>query len=76
MTKNNPGTYDCYTNADPDEPMFVLLARDRMAPALIEMWADLREHHGEDPAKVKEARDCATAMRAWRATNRPAKGGA
>ena len=21
-TKNNPGSYDCYANADPDEPMW------------------------------------------------------
>lgn len=27
-TKNNPGAFDCYANAEPDEPMFVLLARD------------------------------------------------
>lgn len=27
-TKNNPGKFDCYDAALPDEPMFVLLARD------------------------------------------------
>lgn len=75
-TKNNPGRFDCYTNADPDEPMFVLLGRDINAPNLVEEWADIREGRGEDPAKVQEARDCATAMRAWRKTNRPAKVGA
>jgi len=26
-TKKNPGEFDCYANAGPDEPMFVLLAR-------------------------------------------------
>lgn len=72
-TKNNPGSFDCYTNADPDEPMFVLLGRDRSAPELVEAWADRREARivaGEAPesdrAKVAEARDCAKAMRAWR----------
>lgn len=24
-SKNNPGKYDCYEAADPDEPMFILL---------------------------------------------------
>jgi hypothetical protein len=38
-TKNNPGAYDCYENAKPDEPMFVLLARDEMAPHLVRVWA-------------------------------------
>ena len=26
-TKNNPGRFDCYGNAEPDEPIFVLLGR-------------------------------------------------
>ncbi len=65
-TKNNPAPFDCYANAEPDEPMFVLLARDRHAPALVLEWARTRELAGEDPAKVQEARDCAVAMRRWR----------
>ncbi len=51
--------------------MFVLLARDRHAPDLVDKWADRREAAGEVPAKVKEARDCATAMRVWRERHRP-----
>lgn len=38
-TKLNPGNFDCYENAKPDEPMFILLARDAGAPALVEKWA-------------------------------------
>ena len=38
-TKNNPGNFDCYANAAPDEPMFVLLARDPIAPILVRIWA-------------------------------------
>jgi hypothetical protein len=72
-TKNNPGNFDCYTNAEPDEPMFILLARDIGAPALVDAWAAERERAGEDPTKVKEAQDCADAMRRWRAENRPAQ---
>lgn len=61
-TKNKPGDFDCYANAAPDEPMFVLLGRDPMAPFLVRVWADAREKSGEDSRKVKEARDCADAM--------------
>jgi hypothetical protein len=37
-TKNNPGKWDCYHNAEPDEPMFVLLARDITAQYLVAAW--------------------------------------
>lgn len=61
-TKNNPGRFDCYANATPDEPMFILLGRDRHAPALVRLWASRREAEGEDAGKVAEARACAEAM--------------
>lgn len=64
-TKNNPGKFDCYFNAKPDEPMFILLGRDPFAPQLVELWATLRLLKGEDPAKVAEAQDCAASMRDW-----------
>ena len=41
-TKNNPGQFDCYANAEPDEPMFVLLGRDRLAPFLVSIWSKIR----------------------------------
>lgn len=41
-TKNNPGKFDCYANAKPDEPMFVLLARDQMAAFLTSIWSKVR----------------------------------
>lgn len=64
-TKNNPGAFDCYANAEPDEPMFVLLGRDKHAPTLVWLWSVLRELDGEDAAKVDEARNCASAMMAY-----------
>ena len=54
-TKNHPGAFDCYANADPDEPMFVLLGRDRHAAGLVRLWALLRAKAGEDPEKIAEA---------------------
>lgn len=61
-TKNNPGKFDCYANAEADEPMFILLGRDKHAPLLVKLWADLRAMDGEDIAKVTEAIQCSTAM--------------
>jgi hypothetical protein len=61
-TKNNPGQFDCYANAGPDEPMFVLLGRDKHAPTLVRLWAILRTGEGEDETKVAEAFACAKAM--------------
>jgi hypothetical protein len=75
-SKNNPGKFDCYSNALPDEPMFILLARDPYAPWLLEEWAGEREAQIEngrrptsDMAMVVEARQCAENMREWRKTN-------
>lgn len=62
-TKNNPGEFDCYENAEPNEPMFVLLARDPLAPLLVELWATVRATLVGDIDKVREAQKCAQDMR-------------
>lgn len=66
-TKNNPAPFDCYANAAPDEPMFVLLGRDRHAEVLVRLWAILRAHDDktEDEDKITEAMVCADSMQAW-----------
>ena len=63
--KNDPSKFDCYTAAAPDEPMFVLLARDPSAPLLVAFWALIREKMGDDPDKVNEALTCGEAMERW-----------
>lgn len=67
-TKNNPGQFDCYKNAGPDEPMFVLLARDIAAPGTIWDWAKKRVEFGKnlssDP-QIQEALECAGEMQRW-----------
>lgn len=75
-SKNEPGKFDCYDNALPDEPMFILLARDPNAPGLVEDWATQRQadiHAGirpqSDQAMVDEAITCAAKMRHWRVVN-------
>ena len=65
-TKANPGKFDCFAAAAPDEPMFVLLARDPSAHLLVGLWALIRDKLGtEDEDKIEEARSCADAMRDW-----------
>jgi hypothetical protein len=64
-TKNRPGKFDCYNNANPDEPMFILLGRDPMAGALVREWAEWRKQMGEPVEKIAEALACADAMDAW-----------
>ena len=65
-TKNNPGKFDCYANAHPDEPMFVLLGRDKQAPKAIREWIRLRKESGEkDPEKFAEAEATAEVMEKW-----------
>ena len=70
-TKNNPGEFDCYAKAHPDEPLFVLRANDPLAPALVGIWATLAEQQGVDPVKVAEAKNCANAMAEWYEYERP-----
>ena len=71
-TKNNPGKFDCYTLAHPDEPIFTLLGRDKDAAVVVKMWAFLRLQQIElglrpqsDRAQVTEAFMCATEMEIW-----------
>jgi hypothetical protein len=68
-TKLDPGEFDCYAKAGPDEPMFILLARDPLAPLLVRLWADLRAQAGGNQSQVNEARSCAAAMEMWRHTH-------
>ncbi len=75
-SKNEPGEFDCYANALPDEPMFILLARDASAPDLVDAWALGRIYDiatGKKPQSdmkmVEEAQQCAKNMRAWRMQN-------
>jgi hypothetical protein len=50
------------TDAEPDEPMFVLLARDISAPFLVRLWAD---KNFKKTDKRAEALAIADAMEEW-----------
>lgn len=65
-TKDNDS---CREKAAEDEPIFTLRAQDKLAPTLVELWANHAERRGAPPEKVAEARGCAAAMRAWQREN-------
>ncbi len=65
-TKNSPGAYDCYANAAPDEPMFILLARDVTAEFFVAAWTAIRA--GDIMRAVKIMED---AHKAWLASGKP-----
>ena len=70
-TKNNPGKFDCYEKAGPDEPMFVLLARDPDAYWAVGKWIEKkRARGGESEEKLAEAQATMLAMVDWQKGNR------
>lgn len=70
-TKNNPGDFDCYANAEPDEPMFVLLGRDPTAFLIVSIWHAVKKEMRDSGTskisdeKLDEARACAIALKEW-----------
>lgn len=60
-TKNNPGKFDCYEKAEPDEPVFVLLGRDATAMQTVLAWCILNKDR-QPKEKLTEALLCAVQM--------------
>lgn len=55
----------CLSKAAPDEPIFVLRAKDPLAAQVVRLWADMADGiHEKD--KTNEARQLAGAMDYWR----------
>ena len=52
-------------NAADDEPLFVIRAKDDIAPSVVEFWADELEANGGSEEKARQARDLAAQMQAW-----------
>lgn len=74
-TKMNPGRYDCLAKLHPDEPYFLLRAKDVTAPGVVREWVRRRREEAavtggtitpEYEAKLREAEQCAKDMDAWR----------
>lgn len=70
-TKQNPGKHDCYSKAEPDEPYFMILARDVTAPEDIRHWIlqqQMLDRLGikkMDPDQIAEAYACIPEMERW-----------
>ena len=69
--KNNDA---CLNKVADDEPIFVLRAKDALAPVVVEWWAfnvqkaycdNGREIPDDTRAKLDEALNCAAKMRQW-----------
>lgn len=60
----------CFNKASPDEPIFVLRAKDTVASQTVRHWATMAEGMHE-PEKLQEARKLADEMDAWYAKNFP-----
>lgn len=58
----------CLNKAAPDEPVFVLRAKDPLAGMTVRHWATMATGTHE-PEKLKEALELAQRMEAWRAQN-------
>lgn len=70
-TKNNPGAFDCYAAALPDEPLFTVLGRDPTAAFFVRLWVYLRGRLDAvglvttDVVKLNEAGSTARALSTW-----------
>ena len=57
----------CINKAENDEPVFVLRAKDPLAAATVDHWANLATGTGvHEDWKIKDARELAKEMRRWR----------
>ena len=73
-TRNNPGAFNCYAAALPDEEIFTVLARDPAMPATILFWVGERSRLGkieteEDCIRLEQATEIARKARKWRQDN-------
>jgi hypothetical protein len=59
----------CLGRAALDEPVFILRARDILAPRVVVRWAHLAEEAGSPQHKVQSALQLAKRMADWQANN-------
>lgn len=64
-------TDTCLRKAADEEPIFVLRAQDRLAPAVVERWAELAEQNGVPASKTADAWETAALMRQWHTRKLP-----
>lgn len=73
-TKINPGKFNCYASAMPDEPIFTILGRDPAFPATVLFWREERARQGknvsdDDVDRLVAALQEAAGAVSWRAQN-------
>lgn len=56
---------ECLRKVAQDEPIFVLRAQDKLAPAIVSLWSELAALVGCGSAKVDEAKQLVGLMREW-----------
>lgn len=66
-TKQNAGQFDCMDKVAPDEPFFVLRAKDPIGAHVVRYWVDNAHAAGHEAEKIMEASICADDMDTWRA---------
>lgn len=71
MTKQQELVDGCIAKAADNEPVFVLRAQDKLAPALVRAWAALAKEHGCPIDKANAAVDVAFAMEKWQTRKFP-----
>lgn len=59
----------CLNRSANDEPVFVLVGRDKTAPDAIEAWCDLAKAAGAPEEKIKQGLRDARLMREWQEAN-------
>lgn len=69
MTPQEEVESGCISRAAADEPVFVLRSKDKYAPTLVRLWAQLVALEGGYNDKTKAAVDLADAMEDWQLIN-------
>lgn len=68
---DNPDS--AFNRAALDEPLFVLCARDPLAPALVRMWVGIAKLFGRRGTPIDDARMTAVEMEVWREAHEAAQ---
>ncbi len=55
----------CLKKVADDEPIFVLRAQDRLAPAIVMAWVNAALEFGLSDERVQDATNIALAMKKW-----------
>jgi hypothetical protein len=65
-SKNTPGPFDRYAEAESEEPLFVLRGSDPVAFLLASLWVGAHDVMGDNaPAAAVDAAQCSLALEQW-----------